>query len=271
MGCSAPSIVVGGVTLSTSVYENSKQLINAVGSDQADPTADELEGYIANGNNDKGVAGIQSPLPTQTTLPGAIDGTAKKESLKAPPANSVTGVTAPIWDGLDYDFQLSTNFKLRYFTVGGGTGADSNNTYGPMFPHQLVDIPGYVKQARFSNLYNLANKICEPLYSKFGQFRINSGIRNENSVRPPGISQHVTGEACDIQFPGWTYDKYWLNAQWVKDNIPYDQFIFEHSSKSKTVWLHLSFKSAGGRAPGDRTKVMTMYQGNFDSGLKKYY
>jgi hypothetical protein len=271
MSCSAPTVTVGGVSLSTSSYENAKQLINAVGTDQSDPTADEYEGYIANGNNTNGIAGIQSPLPTQTTLPPEINEPAKKENTKPPPSNSVTGSSAPTWDGSDYDFQLSPNFKLRYFTVGGGTGASVNATYGPMFPHQLIDVTGYTKQVRFSNLYNLANKICEPLYSKFGQFRINSGIRNENSVQAPGVSQHVTGEACDIQFSGWTYDTYWQNSQWIKDNIPYDQFIFEHSSKSKTVWLHLSFKSTGGRAASDRTKVMTMYQGKYDSGLKKYY
>ena len=91
-----------------------------------------------------------------------------------------------------------------------------------------------------------------------------------NSVKAPGISQHVTGQAIDVQFTGWSYERYWENAQWVKDNIPYDQFIFEHSSKNSLAWYHLSYNSTGNRAASVPSKVMTMYRNHYDSGLKKY-
>jgi hypothetical protein len=100
--------------------------------------------------------------------------------------------------------------------------------------------------------------------------QITSGIRNINTLNGGRVSQHVTGQAMDVQFTGWSYERYWDNAKWVKDNIPYDQFIFEHSSRTGSAWYHLSFNAAGNRAAGSADKVMTMYRNHFDSGLKRY-
>jgi hypothetical protein len=272
MPCAAPTTVVGGVTLSTNNFENAQALIATVGSDQSDPTADEYEGYIANGNNTNGTTGIQqSPLPTQTTLPPPSSIPPKQTNDTPASGKNGTPVVSPTWDGSNYDIAMSTNFILRNFTVGYGSGDPNTTSRGCLFPNELNDGFGLTKQQRFENLQALSVNILEPLWNKFGPFRINSGIRNENSVKPPGISQHCTGQAVDIQFPDWTYDSYWQNAPWVKDNLPFDQFIFEHSSRTKTVWFHLSYNSSGGRSTSDPTKVMTMYRGCYDSGLKRYY
>lgn len=259
MACSAPNIIVDGVILSTNTFQNAQELIKEVGSDQSDPTADEYEGYIANGNNDRNSTGIQQTLPIQTSLPTPSPWEASQSNNTPPPVITAAGVTCTIWDGINYNTPMSQHFTLNDYTLKA------------LFPHQLTSFGAYSAQTRFCNLQALSLRVMEPLYAKFGPFRINSGIRNENSVAPPNVSKHVTGEAADIQFPGWTYDTYWQNAQWIKDNIPYDQFIFEHSSKTKTVWLHLSFRQSGNRPPSDKTKVMTMYRGHYDSGLKKYY
>jgi len=188
-----------------------------------------------------------------------------------PPGKNTPTTTAIIWDGTNYDVQLSPNFILRYFTIGHGTNSPQNANRGCMFPHELTNFDStYTIQARFANLQALAVQVLEPLFAQFGPFRINSGIRNENSVKN-GLSQHVKGQAADIQFNGWNYDTYWNNAPWIKDNLPYDQFIFEHSPKGSNVWYHLSFNSAGNRAPNAPFKVCTMYRGNYDNGLKRYY
>jgi hypothetical protein len=254
--------------LSENTLENARDLIDAVGADTSDPTADEYESYIASGNNTAGVKGIQSPLPTQTTLPTPSPIPAAESNTTPPPAISASGVTCTIWDGVNYDVAMSPNFILRNFTIGYADKS-KNSVRGCFFPHELVDVAGYSRQTRFCNLQALSMRVLEPLWAKFGQFRINSGIRNENSVKS-GVSQHVTGEAVDVQFPGWTYDMYWQNAQWVKDNIPYDQFIFEHSDKTGSVWFHLSFRQSGNRPATAPNKVMTMYRGHYDNGLKKY-
>jgi hypothetical protein len=273
MPCTAPTIVVGGVVLSTNTFENAQELIKAVGSDQSDPTADEYESYIALGNNDKKSSGIQQTLPTQTTLPPPSPLPAKASNDKPPPPGPGGAVTCTIWDGVDYDVPMSEHFILRNFTVGYPNKA-LNEQKGCLFPYPLIDITVNSnvldKQTRFCNLQNLAQKLLEPIYNKFGPFRINSAIRNNDSVKPPGVSQHVTGEAADIQFPGWTYEMYWANAAWIRDNLNYDQYIFEHSERSGLAWYHLSYKKTGSTRP-DSTRVMTMYRGNYNSGLKRYF
>lgn len=262
MACKPPSIVVGGVVLSTSDFANAKELIETVSSDQGDPTMDEYTENIANGNNNKKTTGIQLPnspsesMPTQTSLPTPSPIPAQETNDKEVPNKNGSPTTGDTWNG-DYDQQLSTNFRVRQFTINA------------VFPYELIDYANFTKNARFVNLQNLAKNVAEPMLAKFGAFKINSGIRNKTTT-PTGISQHITGQAFDLQFAGWNYAKYWENAQWVKDNIPYDQFIFEHSSTTGLAWFHLSYNKDGNRDSSVRTKVMTMYRNHYDPGLKRY-
>ena len=259
MACSAPTVTVGGVTISTDDFTNAQELINKVSGDLGDPTHDEYNDNIADGNNTKGTKGIQFPAPIQTTLPGPITQTPSATVDTPTVSKNGVSVTGAGWSG-NYDMQLSPNFKVRDFTIGPGI----------VFPHQLQDFNAtYTAAVRCNNLQGVAVNIAENVFTKFGKFRINSGIRNENSVKN-GLSQHVTGQAIDIQFPGWTYEQYWNNAPWIKDNIPYDQFIFEHSSTTGLAWYHLSFNLSGNRAGSDRTKVMTMYRNLYNPGLQRH-
>lgn len=255
MACSAPTITVGGVTISTSDFENARELMTVSG-DQGDPTLDGYDENIANGNNTKSTNGVQFPPPKQTTLPPPIKETPEKSDDKVPPGGNGISVTCTTWVG-DYDYPLSPNFKVRDFTVNA------------FFPNPLIDVPGQTASQRCCNLQALAVNVAEPLRAKFGSFRINSGVRNQNTT-PNGTSQHVLGEAFDAQWSGWTYSMYWENAAWVRDNIPYDQFIFEHSSSTGLAWYHLSFKQAGNRPASSSTKVMTMYRNNYSPGLKRF-
>ena len=261
MSCAAPTVIVGGVTLSTSDFENAKELLDTVSGDNGDPTLDEHNENIAGGNNTAGTSGVKFPPPEQTTLPPPINVPAEQTVETKPPTNNGAPTGCAVWSG-DYDYQLSTNFKVRDFSI---------NAY---FKNQLTSVTvhsvTYSASDRCCNLQNLAINIAEPLRARFGPFTINSAIRNQNSVKAPNVSQHVLGQAMDVQFAGWTYARYWENAQWVKDNLPYDQFIFEHSDKTGLAWFHLSYNAAGNRASTDRTKVMTMYRNKYDPGLKRY-
>lgn len=258
MSCIPPVINVDGILLSTSDFVNAAELLQ-VSSDGGDPVYDEYEGNIANGNNTNNRTGVQFPPSEQTTLPTPIPVPATSSNEVKPTLRLGTPSGCPIWDGLDYNIYLSPNFKLSNFTTAA------------VFKNQLTDYNlTYTKQVRFCNLMNLAINVAEPLRAALGNMQINSGLRNVNSVKAPGISQHVTGQAMDVQFTGWSYERYWENAQWVKDNIPYDQFIFEHSSTTGLAWYHLSYNSAGNRAATEYSKVMTMYRNHYDSGLRKY-
>ena len=70
-GCKAPTVIVGGVTMSTSDAENAQALLEELGGDNGDPTFDEYNSNIAGGNNANGANGVQVGNPsTQTSLPG---------------------------------------------------------------------------------------------------------------------------------------------------------------------------------------------------------
>ena len=274
MACSAPQILVGTVDgqpfyLPSSDFENAQPILSTVSGDQGDPTLDEYGENIAGGNNNRSTTGVQIPStpggkpPEQTSLPTQSPIAALESNDRPAPAGNGIIPSTIVWDGQDYDTLISPNYKLSAITVKA------------LFAYPLIDyvdsthnIP---KQTRFDNLRALAINCIEPMLAKFGTaLRINSGIRNITSTAPPGLSQHILGQACDIQFTGMTYANYWENAQWVKDNIPFDQFIFEHSSSTGLAWFHLSFNTAGNRPLSDRTKVMTMYRNHYDSGLKRY-
>ena len=260
MSCNAPVITVGGVTMSTSDFENAAELIRTVSGDGGDPTLDEYTENIAGGNNTSGTTGVQMPAtglpPMQTTPPTPSPVPATITDNTTPPGGNGVQVVPGAWNG-NYDTLLSPNFKVRDFTINA------------LFPNQLIDYGAFTKDIRYTNLKGLAVNVAEKLLSKFGKFNINSGLRNKTST-PTGISQHITGQAMDIQFTGWNYNRYWENASWVRDNIPYDQFIYEHSDKTGLVWYHLSFNLSGNRPASDSRKVLTMYRNHYDPGLRNY-
>lgn len=260
MSCNPSTIVVGGVMFFEPMPARINATLMTISGDGGDPLYDEYEGNIAAGNNTNGTSGAgQYPPPTQTTLPPPITEKPKEVNDKPPPAQAGTPVECGAWNGSDYDFQLSPNFKLRDYSVSA------------VFAHPVTDYNAqYTKAVRTCNLQALSINVGEALFRKFGvKPTITSGIRNENSVAS-GLSQHVTGEAADFQVPGWTYEMYWQNAQWIKDNVPYDQFIFEHSDKTGLAWYHLSYSQSGGRPASSPTKVMTMYRNKYSPGLQKH-
>jgi hypothetical protein len=257
MSCAPPTITVGGVTISTSDFQNAKDLIDLVSGDGGDPTLDGYDENIAGGNNTSGRRGVQlGSISTQTSLPSSIAHSSSMTDMTPAKGGNGSPIPATIWNR-NYDYLLSTNFTVKSLTVG------------TLFPNQLSNYMSYTQDARFCNLQNLSVNILEPLLAKFGKITVNSGIRNATST-PSGVSQHITGQACDIQVQGWTYARYWDAAIWIKNNIPFDQFIFEHSDKTGLAWFHLSYNKDGNRPVSAPTKVMTMYRNQYDAGLKRF-
>ena len=99
---------------------------------------------------------------------------------------------------------------------------------------------------QIENLKTLALKVFEPVREHFGvPIHISSGYRimNLNQALNGSItSQHCRGEAIDIDMKG---DKV-TNAQifhWIKDNLKYDQLIWEFGDKKNPDWVHVSYCS----------------------------
>ena len=115
---------------------------------------------------------------------------------------------------------------------------------------------GLSQKEILQNLCYLAKTVLEPIKLEFPSMIITSGWRNKT-----GTSQHNKGQAADIQVPGFTSQGYWNGAQWIKDNIEYDQFILEYGGRNP--WFHVSTNSGGQR----RTVLTMKGTGVFVNGL----
>jgi len=153
--------------------------------------------------------------------------------------------------GIDYDAQLTQNYKLRDLSIGC------------IFAHKIKAQVGLTEQDIICNLQNLAFNIIEPLKAKYPNMRVNSAFRGTPSI-PGGVSQHQKGEAVDVQFIGVPPRGYVEIANWCKVNLPFDQMIFEHGN---SIWLHISCKKNGIQ----RKQLLTMYKGKYQHGLICYY
>ena len=71
-------------------------------------------------------------------------------------------------------------------------------------------------------------------------------------------SQHNKGQAADIQFKGASASEYYDIAQWIKNNVAFDQMILEYKTTgSREPWIHISYDQKGNRPVDSTTKVQT--------------
>lgn len=133
--------------------------------------------------------------------------------------------------------QLSKHLSLNEVTTSGTAkrlGIDNNPT-----PEHL------------NNLKLLAEKVFEPVREHFGKpIKVSSGYRSkELNAATPGASstsQHSTGEALDLDQDGMTTgitNK--MVFEYIKNNINFDQLIWEFGTDSNPDWVHVSYESTG--------------------------
>lgn len=97
-----------------------------------------------------------------------------------------------------------------------------------------------------SNMEILAEKIFEPLREWVGgPIKINSMFRSKDlnvAIRGSRSSQHMEGRAMDIDD---TYG-HKTNAEmynYIKENLDFDQLIWEFGSDENPDWVHVSYVS----------------------------
>jgi zinc D-Ala-D-Ala carboxypeptidase len=101
-------------------------------------------------------------------------------------------------------------------------------------------------------LRTLCTEVLEPLRARIGgPLVINSGYRGPALNRRIGgaaTSQHVLGEAVDIERPGLSNRA--LAQAIIDARIPFDQLILEawHPAVPGSGWVHVSYR--GGRLRG---------------------
>lgn len=136
---------------------------------------------------------------------------------------------------------------LSYSTVltpGGTTlGQMIKNVTFPRTIQQLAESHPSVTSPQnvVNNLAALALNIVEPIKKKYPNAFLTNSFRHGASI---GGGQHGTGQACDIQFRGVAAHDYYEIANWINQNISYDQLLLEYLP-GKTVWIHISYAIPG--------------------------
>ena len=99
-----------------------------------------------------------------------------------------------------------------------------------------------------SNMKKLAINVFQPIREHFNSpIHISSGFRSielNKSIGGSSSSQHCSGEAMDIDMDGTTIS----NAKvfkWIKDNLVFDQLIWEFGTDANPDWVHVSYESSG--------------------------
>ena len=127
--------------------------------------------------------------------------------------------------------------------------------------HGLDNIPG---QTEVDNLRLLAEKVLQPVREHYKKgVKVNSGFRHPEvnaAVGGSKTSDHCKGQAADIEIPGVANADL---AEWIKDNLEFDQLIYEFGNDTNPDWVHVSYESTGKQ----RKQVLRAYK---EAGKTKY-
>ena len=127
--------------------------------------------------------------------------------------------------------RLSKNFVLSEIT--------RSNTA------KRLNIDNAPDKEHLRNMQRLITNLIQPMRNALGPIRISSGYRSPALNRAIGgsnRSQHCQGRAIDIDD---TY-RFKTNAemfQYIKDNLDFDQLIWEFGTDTNPDWVHASYVS----------------------------
>ena len=119
---------------------------------------------------------------------------------------------------------------------------------------------------QLDNMELLAEKVFEPIREWVGgPIKVNSffrGLKLNTAIGGAKSSQHMKGQAIDID------DTFGLatNAEmyhWIKENLDFDQLIWEFGDDDNPNWLHVSYVSK----EDNRNRCLKAYK---EQGRSKY-
>lgn len=99
------------------------------------------------------------------------------------------------------------------------------------------------------NFKKLAENVFENIRNYFGKpIRISSGYRsaalNKITKGASKTSQHSTGEAIDIDMDNTDITNKEV-FDYIKNNLSFDQLIWEFGTDKNPDWVHVSYESTG--------------------------
>jgi zinc D-Ala-D-Ala carboxypeptidase len=113
-----------------------------------------------------------------------------------------------------------------------------------------LGIDNMPKGEHLINLKLLAKNIFQPIRDHFKvPIHISSGYRSpalNSAVKGSLTSQHCSGEALDIDMDGSPHgvtNK--MVFDYIKDNLNFDQLIWEFGTPANPDWVHVSYSASG--------------------------
>ena len=104
---------------------------------------------------------------------------------------------------------------------------------------------------QFSNMVYVADNVFQPIREHFGTpIYVSSFFRSEglnSAIRGSASSTHMKGEAMDLDAD--VYGNV-TNAQifhYIKDNLEFDQLIWEFGTEDNPAWVHVSLSKRNNR------------------------
>lgn len=126
-------------------------------------------------------------------------------------------------------------------------------------------------EAHIANLKLLAENIFQPIRNNFRcPIHISSGYRSielNRVIKGSLTSQHCTGEAIDIDMdgtPNGVTNK--MVFDYIKNNLEFDQLIWEFGNDDNPDWVHVSYESTGKQ----RKQVLKAIRNNGKTQYKTY-
>lgn len=102
-------------------------------------------------------------------------------------------------------------------------------------------------ERQIENLKLVATHCFQPIRDHFGKpIRVSSGFRSKalnKAIGGSATSDHPEGLALDLQGTNGTTNKEIFD--WAKENLDYDQLIYEYGTKHEPAWVHISYRGKG--------------------------
>jgi zinc D-Ala-D-Ala carboxypeptidase len=107
-------------------------------------------------------------------------------------------------------------------------------------------LPNALPKHLEGNLRSLAEKVLQPTRDALGAVKVTSAYRSpavNSKVGGAKTSQHTQGQAADLKFDGGNE----VLFHWIKDNLDFDQLIWEFGNDTAPSWVHVSYSSSKNR------------------------
>lgn len=152
--------------------------------------------------------------------------------------------------------QLSEHFSLNEFIISESA--------------KRAGIDNMPPAEHIENLKKLCINVLEPIRAHFGvPIHISSGYRCKALNRLIGgasNSQHTLGQAADLDLEGIAGVDNKKLFMFIKDNLNFDQVLWEFGDSNNPAWVHVSFSPDGKQ----RKEVLKAIKQNGKTAYVKY-